>query len=46
MGLEGYDYLIQFKSEDGFKLYKEYEFQRYFPYRKDKINIFVRTSEK
>lgn len=42
ISLEGYDYLIQFKSEHGFKLYKEYEFTRYFPHKTDKIYIFVR----
>ncbi len=42
--LNGFDYLIQRKPELGFKLYKELEFQRYFPYKKDKINIFVRDS--
>lgn len=42
--LEGYNYLIQFKSEPGFSLLKSYEFQRYFPYKTDKINIFARDS--
>jgi hypothetical protein len=42
--LKGYDYLIQFKSEPGFRHLKTYEFRRYFPYKTDKINIFVRDS--
>ena len=42
LDLKEYDYLIQFSKEAGFELLKEYEFQRYFPYKKDKINIFVR----
>jgi hypothetical protein len=42
--LSTFDYLIQFKKEDGFTLLKEYEFQRYFPYKKDKINIFVKEA--
>lgn len=40
-----FDYLIQFKNEQGFRLLKEYEFQRYFPYKKDKINIFVKEAK-
>lgn len=44
MELKRYDYLIQYWQEPGFKHYKTYEFQRYFPYKKDKINIFVRDS--
>jgi hypothetical protein len=40
--LEGYDYLIQYQPEPGFRLLKEYEFRRTFPWKKDKINIFVR----
>lgn len=44
--IKPYDYLIQFKVEAGFKLYKEYEFQRYLPYKKDKISIFVREDKK
>jgi hypothetical protein len=43
--LEGCDYLIQFKNEPGFSLFREYEFQRYFPFKKDKINIFVRDQK-
>ncbi len=42
--LKWYDYLIQYRDEPGFKLYKELEFQRYLPYKKDKVNIFVRDS--
>lgn len=43
--LEKFDYLIQFKNEPGFKLHKAFEFQRYFPYKKDKINIFEKEPE-
>ncbi|MCE3228230.1 MAG: hypothetical protein K0S32_2781 [Bacteroidetes bacterium] len=38
-------FIIQFDKEEGFDLLKEYEFQRYFPYKKDKINIFVRQNQ-
>ncbi|MCC6372712.1 MAG: glycosyltransferase family 39 protein [Bacteroidia bacterium] len=41
---EKYDYLVQYEPTTSFTLFKEYEFQRYFPYKKDKINIFVRDS--
>lgn len=44
--IKPYDYLIQFRLEEGFKPYKEYEFQRYLPYKKDKISIFVREDKK
>ena len=44
--LENFDYLIQYSNQTEFTLYKEIEFQRYFPYKKDKINIFVRDSLK
>lgn len=36
------DYLIQYRNEPGFKVYKTYGFQRYFPCGKDSISIFVR----
>jgi 4-amino-4-deoxy-L-arabinose transferase-like glycosyltransferase len=39
-------FLVQFDPEEGFVPLKEYEFQRYFPYKKDKINIFVRQAKK
>ena len=42
LSLENYDYLIQFGWEKDFKILREYEFQRYFPFKKDKIYIFVR----
>jgi hypothetical protein len=38
--LRYFDYLIQFRPEEGFKAVKSYEFQRYFPYKKDTITIF------
>lgn len=43
--LDRYDYLIQFSPEPKFKPLKEYEFQRYFPYKKDKIFIFARRPD-
>ena len=43
--LDNYKYLIQYRNEKGFKKYKEIEFQRYFPYKKDKIYIFVKEEE-
>lgn len=44
--LKKYDYLIQYRKEAEFEVYKEIEFQRYFPYKKDKIYIFVRQEIK
>lgn len=44
--LDTYDYLVQYDNEPGFRFYKAFEFQRYFPYRKDKLNIFVRDTLK
>lgn len=43
--LEHFDYLIQFKKEEGFKLLKAFPFQRYFPYKEDKLNLFVKEAE-
>ena len=40
--LEGFDYLIQFNGAERFKPIKEFPFQRYFPFRKDKIVVFKR----
>jgi len=45
MNLEDFDYLIQYREHSGFRLYKSFEFQRYFPYEKDKVNIFVREGK-
>ena len=42
MELTNFNYLIQYDSEPGFKLVKEFEYQRYFPLRKDKINLYER----
>ena len=39
--LGNFDYLIQYRPEPGFKLFKEYPLQRYFPYKKDSVNIFI-----
>jgi 4-amino-4-deoxy-L-arabinose transferase-like glycosyltransferase len=44
LNLKDFDYLVQFNPEPGFSLYKSYEFKRYFPYKNDKINIFVSDS--
>lgn len=41
---KGFKYLIQFKSEAEFLPLKAYQFQRYFPYKEDKIYIFVRDT--
>jgi len=46
INLDSYPYLLQFNKEKGFVPLKAYEFQRYFPYKKDKIYIFVREDEK
>ncbi|MEO6304459.1 MAG: hypothetical protein ABIP51_14935 [Bacteroidia bacterium] len=43
--LSSFDYLIQFKKEEGFKLLKAYEFQRYLPYKKDTVNLFIRENK-
>lgn len=40
--LNNYDFLIQHRPEPGFKPYREYEFQRYFPYRKDTVRVFIK----
>ncbi len=42
--VERFNYLIQFDPEPGFSGLKEYEFQRYFPYKKDKLVIFSREN--
>ena len=44
--LKDYHYLIQYSPEPGFSLFKTYEFRRCFPFKKDKINIFVKDSIK
>lgn len=41
LDFRSYDYLIQYRKEEGFTVLREYEFQRYFPYKKDKIYIFA-----
>lgn len=46
LNIDNFDYLIQFNPEPNFKALKEFEFQHYFPYKKDKIYIFVREHEK
>lgn len=46
MSISNFNYIIQYDPEPGFVLLKEYPFQRYFPYKKDKINIFVRIDKK
>lgn len=44
MDLKKYDYLIQHSQEKGFVPFREFQFQRYFPYKMDKISIFVKDS--
>jgi hypothetical protein len=44
--LGAHNYLIQYRKEPGFSEYREYAFQRYFPYKKDKIYIFERDQKK
>jgi hypothetical protein len=46
MELERYNYLIQYKSEEGFVKMKEYVFQRYMPYKKDTLRIYERVEKK
>lgn len=46
MSITNFNYIIQYDPEPGFVLLKEYSFQRYFPYKKDKINIFARIDKK
>ncbi|MBL7921096.1 MAG: glycosyltransferase family 39 protein [Bacteroidia bacterium] len=41
--LQNYDYLIQFNEEKSFKTLREYEFQRYFPFKKDTIRLLMRV---
>jgi len=43
VNLQNYDYLIQFKKEKGFETLRNYEFQRYFPYKKDTIRLQMRA---
>lgn len=43
--LQNYDYLIQFNRENGFQLVREYEFQRYFPYKKDTLRLQERIDK-
>jgi len=42
--VESFDYLIQYRKETGFTLYKRFGFQKYFPYKKDTVNIFVKEN--
>jgi hypothetical protein len=43
MHTDSANFIIQFdKPVKDFRLLRSYEFQRYFPFKKDKINIFVR----
>lgn len=43
--LDNFDYLIQYRSEPGFRLYKSFSFRRYFPVEKDKINVFIKETK-
>jgi len=42
---EDYKFIIQYKPEAGFKELRGYQFQRYFPYKKDKIYIFIKHAD-
>jgi len=45
--LNNFSYVIQFTPEEDFTVpLKYYEFQRYYPYKKDKIYIFVRQDQR
>jgi hypothetical protein len=46
LDLKEYDYLIQYNNAPSFVPYKTFEFQRYFPYKKDRLTIFVRDTIK
>ncbi len=40
--LDAFDFLIQFDKEKDFKRVLPFAFQRYFPYKKDTINLYMR----
>jgi 4-amino-4-deoxy-L-arabinose transferase-like glycosyltransferase len=44
--IDSHDYLIQYRKEPGFELYKACEFQRWFPYKKDSLKIYKRVMTK
>jgi hypothetical protein len=46
MELDRYNYLIQYKSEEGFGKIKEYTYRRYLPYKMDTLRIFERIEKK
>lgn len=41
LDLNNFTHVIQYDPEPGFRVYREYEFRRLLPFKKDKINIFV-----
>lgn len=42
--LNGYDYVLTYNKPEHFSQFREFEFARCFPFKKDKIFIFVRDS--
>lgn len=46
LDLKNYNFLIQYRQEPGFRTLRTYEFQRYLPYKKDKIYIFINELKK
>lgn len=43
--LENFDYLIQYREQPGFRAYRTYEFQRYFPFKKDQLRVFIKETK-
>lgn len=43
VGLWKFDYLLQFKREDSFQVYREYTYKRYWPVRADTVRVFKRN---
>ncbi|MBA3679991.1 MAG: glycosyltransferase family 39 protein [Bacteroidetes bacterium] len=43
--MASFDYLVQYRVEPEFKLLHSYPFQRYFPYKKDTLNLFMRYTK-
>ncbi len=43
--LENHNYLIQYRQEPGFKVYREFEFYRFLGFRRDRLYIFERVEK-
>lgn len=43
--LENFDYLIQYREQPDFRIYKTYAFQRYFPYKKDELKLLIKVAK-